>query len=686
MMSFDEMVKVILERAKISRDELMARVRQKQDELSGFITAEGAAIIVGRDLGVEIVKKEPEIRELTIDDITAGMSGVDIVGRVTRVYEPRTFQRVDGSQGKVGSLSIQDQTGQIRVVLWDDKVSLLEEGKVRKGAAIQIRGAYVKQGIDQKPELNVGLRSSVIIEPDDPRVQNLPPFLEAKIRICDLKPEFGEVDIVGRVVAVSEPRTFERHGGESGKVATVMLMDGTGYARVSLWDQKAELIQNIRRGDVVKLENASVRLGLRDKPELHVGGRGRLILNPPDAEAAGIPPLVERPLKIEEIETDMQMLDVIAKVRRKFDLQEFKRDDGSSGQVMSIILSDETGTIRASFWGNATELAKKLSAGDIVAVRNAYTRTGLAGRPEVQVGRSTTIEINPAGASVGELKPSRIKVGEIEAGMDALEVVGRVMDVQKARDFTRADGSRGKVATLAVGDETGAVRLSLWQEMAEHADKIKVGDVVKANNCYSTLGLLGQPELHVGRQGSIEVNPAIAEELPPADVISMVVSAPKRLEIGALEKEGAVVQVRGMIVRVFQRRPLFDVCPLCGRSLGSVDHSLLCEECGKVVTPEHRVVMSFLVDDGTGNIRAVLFGKVAEKLLGMGAQQVFELFKQEPDIAALYSKLNLLGREIVLTGTTRYDKYFNQLEIRASDVGVPDSKEEARALLEKIKA
>jgi len=391
-------------------------------------------------------------------------------------------------------------------------------------------------------------------------------------------------------------------------------------------------------------------------------------------------------LKIEEIETDMQMLDVIAKVRRKFDLQEFKRDDGSSGQVMSIILSDETGTIRASFWGNATELAKKLSAGDIVAVRNAYTRTGLAGRPEVQVGRSTTIEINPAGASVGELKPSRIKVGEIEAGMDALEVVGRVMDVQKARDFTRADGSRGKVATLAVGDETGAVRLSLWQEMAEHADKIKVGDVVKANNCYSTLGLLGQPELHVGRQGSIEVNPAIAEELPPADVISMVVSAPKRLEIGALEKEGAVVQVRGMIVRVFQRRPLFDVCPLCGRSLGSVDHSLLCEECGKVVTPEHRVVMSFLVDDGTGNIRAVLFGKVAEKLLGMGAQQVFELFKQEPDIAALYSKLNLLGREIVLTGTTRYDKYFNQLEIRASDVGVPDSKEEARALLEKIKA
>lgn len=38
MMSFDDMVKTILERGKVSRDELMSKIRQKQDELSGFIT------------------------------------------------------------------------------------------------------------------------------------------------------------------------------------------------------------------------------------------------------------------------------------------------------------------------------------------------------------------------------------------------------------------------------------------------------------------------------------------------------------------------------------------------------------------------------------------------------------------------------------------------------------------------
>jgi hypothetical protein len=116
-----------------------------------------------------------------------------------------------------------------------------------------------------------------------------------------------------------------------------------------------------------------------------------------------------------------------------------------------------------------------------------------------------------------------------------------------------------------------------------------------------------------------------------------------------------------------------------------VDTSLLCEECGKVVTPEHRVVLSFLLDDGTDNIRVVLFGKVAEQLLGMGSQRVFDLFKSTPDLAEFYNRLNLVGRELVITGTTRQDKYFNQLELRGLEVQIPDAKQETRFMLEKLK-
>jgi len=684
-MNFEQMVQEILEHGKIKHDELMSRIKQKQDELSGFVTPEGAAIIVGRELGIELVKKEPEIRELKIEDLMSGMSNVDIVGRVIRIYEPRAFERMDGSTGRVTNLMLQDKTGQVRVVFWDDKVSLVENGKIQKGMALQIKGAYVRQGIDQQPELNVGLRSSVIPDPDDSRVAELPPLQEIKVKVSDLKSDLADVDVLGRVIAVSEPRTFERSDGTTGKVASLMLADATGQVRVSLWDKRAELVQNLKPGDAVKLENSYVRPGLREKPELHLSWRGRLLLNPPDPEVAELPKFERRLLKIEEVEVDMPMLDLAGRVRRKFQSQEFRRDDGSSGRVMSVILADETGIIRASFWDSMVDLAEKLSPGDILLLHNVYARAGLAGRPEIHVGQAARVEINPAGVTVGELEPSRIRIGELEPAMDALELIVRVVEVSGSREFTRADGSGGKVATLVIGDQTGTTRASLWQEHAEEVKRIKTGDVVKLINCYSTVGLFGQPEIHLGKQGRLEVNPSVTEELPPADVLALAVSAPESVDIASLQKGGMRAQLRGTIVQVFHRRPLFDVCPSCGRSLGSVDTSLMCEECGKVVKPEHRVVLSFVIDDGTGNIRAVLFGRVAEKLLGMNAQQVFEQFKQARDLVELYDKFSLIGREVVLAGTTRYDKYFGQLELRVNDVQLPDPKKEARGLLEKIK-
>ncbi len=684
-LNFEQMVQEILAHAKISYDEIMQRIRQKQDELSSFVTLEGAANIVGRELGVVFEKKEPEVRALRIEDLIPGMSKVDLVARVIRIYEPREFQRQSGKAGRVGSLLLQDKTGQIRIALWDDKTSLIEGDKVRKGNAVQVKNAYVRRGLNKGPELSLGMRGSLLMNPDDPRASDLPPLVEMKVKVADLKLELAEVDIVGRVVATSDIREFERPDGSTGKVASLMLMDSTGQVRVSLWDERAELVKDLRLGTAVKLENASVRPGLRNGPELSLGSRGRLLLNLPEPEVAELPELAERLLKLEELEASMPTVDLAARVRRKLPLHEFKRDDGTPGKVTSVILMDETGTARASFWDGAAELAQKLEPNDIVLLRNAYTRAGLAGKPDVHVGKVTRVEVNPPGVTIGVLEPSRIKIGELEPNMDALEVIGRVIEVGTPREFTRADGSKGKVASITIGDQTGATRTSLWHEHADRVVDIKAGDIVRLINCYSTLGLFGQPGLHLGKQGQLELNPATGEELPPADVIKLAVPTPERVSIADVQKEGMRVQVRGTVMRVFHRRPVFDICPDCGRSLGSVDTSLMCEECGKVVTPEHRVVLSFVLDDGTDNLRVALFGKVAERLLGMGAQQVFELFKGTPDLAELYDKFKLAGRELVLTGTTRHDKYFDQLELRVSDVQLPEPKQEAQALLKKIK-
>lgn len=51
---FELIVKTILASGKITRDELMKRVHEKQAELHGFVTVEGAASMVAKELGVAV--------------------------------------------------------------------------------------------------------------------------------------------------------------------------------------------------------------------------------------------------------------------------------------------------------------------------------------------------------------------------------------------------------------------------------------------------------------------------------------------------------------------------------------------------------------------------------------------------------------------------------------------------------
>jgi replication factor A1 len=680
-MSFDEIVQKIVDGAGLSHDDLMEKIKRKREDLGGLVTPEGAASIIAKELKIDIGRGELAVRTLHIEDLAPEMSKIDIIARVVRVQEPKEFQRKDGETGLRGGLLLGDKTGFIRLVLWDEKAAVLRERQITKGDAVRVHNAYVKMAIDKQPELNLGSRGTITVNPDDPAVKDLPVFVGTAVKISELKPEMREADVIGRVTATSKVRTFERQDGGSGKVSTVTVADSTGSIRVSLWDEWAGFAERLSQGDVIKLENAMVKVGFRGQTELSLGSRGRIVQNP--AEAADVPPISMRPLKINEIEADMPSLDLVARVRRSFPTTEFKRTDGTMGKVSSLVLVDETGTIRASFWDSATDVVKDLKGNEIISLKNVYSRTGLGEVPEVHVGRNSTVEINPPGVDVSE-QPALTKIEKIEPNMQSLDVVGKVLGVYPLKEFTRADGSPGKVSSVKIADETGPIRVSLWNENAPRVSEMKEGDVVKFTDVYSTLGLGGMPELQMSRRGKVEINPP-GEKMPFVDETKTAAPSLPRSRIGEIEREGVRVKTRGTVVHVFHRKPLFTVCPSCGASLGGAEASLACPECGKTVAPEKRLIVSFLLDDGTDNIRVSLFGKVAEQLLQMNADQVFKIFNETPDLVQFYDKIGLRGKEILVTGTARHDKFSDQLELRGYEVSAPDPKEEAKILLQEIK-
>jgi replication factor A1 len=96
----------------------------------------------------------------------------------------------------------------------------------------------------------------------------------------------------------------------------------------------------------------------------------------------------------------------------------------------------------------------------------------------------------------------KIKVGDLNSYSRRVYTVVKVMSVTEAREVTsRRDMSTHRVAEALVGDETGSVYLTLWDDVL---DAVEEGQVLNIKDAYINL-FRGSMRLNLGRYGSYEV-------------------------------------------------------------------------------------------------------------------------------------------------------------------------------------
>ena len=86
-----------------------------------------------------------------------------IQGYVISIYPSKTFKRRDWTKGKLASILVSDKTGTLRVVLWDNKTEIIENGKIQKKQKIRISHGYVRLGLDGNSELHLGDKATIDI-------------------------------------------------------------------------------------------------------------------------------------------------------------------------------------------------------------------------------------------------------------------------------------------------------------------------------------------------------------------------------------------------------------------------------------------------------------------------------------------------------------------------------------------
>ena len=95
-----------------------------------------------------------------------------------------------------------------------------------------------------------------------------------------------------------------------------------------------------------------------------------------------------------------------------------------------------------------------------------------------------------------------MKIGELKNGMKRVDVEERRVSKEPARVVqSRFKDESYNVATAVVADDTGSIKLTLWNEQI---DQVKENDNIKVENGYVT-SFKGDIQLNVGKFGKLTV-------------------------------------------------------------------------------------------------------------------------------------------------------------------------------------
>lgn len=235
----------------------------------------------------------------------------------------------------------------------------------------------------------------------------------------------------------------------------------------------------------------------------------------------------------------------------------------------------------------------------------------------------------------------KLKIDELLQGMRKVNFTGKIITMYPIREYTTKTGDKGKVANIIVADDTSNIKIVLWDtnhiELLE-SDKIEIGTVIEVIS-----GRMRDNEVHLGSFSEFKVSSEVFEN----------VQTEKPVQEKTIDEfsPGDTVSTRAFIVQAFDPK-FFEVNKETGRKMTEEDKA-----AGKEV--ERRSLINVMIDDGTENMRAVMFHENVGKI---------GVTEMDDEAVIKSQKEALLGKEFIFKGLIKRNSYFNNYELSVSDI------------------
>ena len=272
-------------------------------------------------------------------------------------------------------------------------------------------------------------------------------------------------------------------------------------------------------------------------------------------------------ISLERVPTSLQRLkdlyvgardiNVIGRVMSIYPTRTFlRRDNNEELRNRTLTILDRDATIRLKLWEKKVEFPEEsgLRPGDLVKLAKGYVKSGLDGKPVLNIGDSGTIEkIKDNKIDIPVLEDLAYDISKISDQTDNAIIFGKISSSPRIVDYRNIRGQEGKALQLNVSNEEGTrtMRTILWNISESRLPKILtvgsniklVGVKVKHGNVqYGSSDF----EIHGDEGTSLE----LSNDVPEPDVLSVkLISVGKDFETGyleclALQKDDKIIALR----------------------------------------------------------------------------------------------------------------------------------------------
>lgn len=569
----EEYINKIIQKTGLSKKEIQKRMEEKKLALKGLISDEGALFIVAKELGVEIQNKNKitsEKIEINISDISLNMKNLSLIGRIRETYPVNNFTRKDGTLGLVGSFLLHDSTGDIRIVLWDEKTKIIENDYFQKN-------------------------------------------------------------------------------------------------------------------ELVKIINANVRMGRYNEKEVHVGRNGRIILSPDDVDYKKYPEIKEQLISIKDINLNLRSITISGEISQIYQKHEFKRTDGETGKVRSLVIGDSTGIITVTFWNQDVEKLSEYNLGDFVNISNLYPKQNNRNPEKIDLYFGKTSQIKKEKTKKKEQKLLKIELLQKRQGF--VNFQGIITQIDNLKKVKLKNNEEISLLNFIVSDDTDAIRVSLWKDAAERfSDILKLGDGVSLKNILVKFNSFSSRN-EVSFTTTSEID-KIDLEIQDIKNISQDYSTQgtdktkfsgKYTKISEINSSGRF-EVKGFIAKEISNITVYNSCPDCFKKV---------ENCTCDIKKDFipRMILNLILDDESGTIRGSFIGDLAEKILGVKTSDLV-FIKETPEFEDYLKKISekLLGKEIIIKGKCKFNDFSNNYEINVYNFKEVDPILELKHIVKEIES